>query len=89
MKTALIVVVAFLASPALANAGNHCRGCIPVFAPVVIQPQPVYVQPVPVAVVPVAPVRRYYATPLRDLLFGQYRWVPVVPATEAKTSEKE
>ena len=78
------VVTLWAAFPADSDAGNHCRGClrIGVVAPVVIQPvpvQPVIVAPQPIAIQPVVPVRRYYATPLRDLLFGRYQYVPVAP----------
>ena len=91
MKFAALIVVALLvvaSFPATADAGNRCRGGCFVFAPVVaplaapIRPivlQPVVTQPQPIAVVPVAPVRRFYATPVRDLLFGRYQFVPVAP----------
>lgn len=84
MKLALFFAAAvFCMFPAAADAG--CRGCRPaggflLFAPVAVQP--VVIQPQPIAVIqppPVAVVPKTYATPLRDLLFGTTRIVPLVP----------
>ena len=64
----------------VASAKWPCRfrACVPVYVqPVAVQP--VVIQPQPVRVLPVVPVQREYATPVRNALFGRYRWVPVVP----------
>lgn len=74
VKTALLIAAALLCLPA-ANAVAGCHGRCRLGVVVA----PVVVQPVPVQPVPVVPVRHYYATPLRDLLFGRYRYVPVCP----------
>ena len=99
MKSLILAVAALgiFAADAAAGCGHWCRVrvCVPVVRPIfrapIVAPAPVQVQvqaPAPACVDGQCQiVRRYYATPVRDALFGRYRAVITPQCSDGSCSE--